>query len=194
MYRYVSTAATAAPISLDEAKAQLAITHSHEDVHITGLIEAATAFAEEYQRRSFINRTYTLKLDDFALEIELGLPPLVSVTSVKYYDLDGVQQTLDAAEYQVVFDNISPRLVPALDGSWPGYWPGTDGRALGVEIIYVAGYGAEPENVPAQTRHGVLKLVSDLYEHRESEIVGVMVMSMNRTALSLLRPNRVPRV
>jgi len=52
----------------------------------------------------------------------LPLPPLQSVASIKYYDTDGVQQTLDAAVYQVstagdqagriVFDRDQSTLAP----------------------------------------------------------------------------------
>ena len=188
----VTTAPAVTPITLAEAKSQLRLTTSNEDDHVTTLIEAATTRAEEYQRRSLVNRTYTLLVKDFSgWKILLSRPPLVSVTSVKYYDVDGAQQTLVAGtDYQVVQHDTTPYLLPAVDTEWPA----TDGRENGVEIVYVAGYGASGDDVPADTKQGIKMLVSDFFENRESEIVGLMTMSMKMTAKSLLSIDRIREV
>jgi len=190
MYLEVKTPASTTPVTLTQAKAQLRVTWADEDVHIASLIRHATAVTELIQRRSLINRTYTLYLDDFEDEIGLPMPPLSSVTTIKYYDSDSVQQTIAAAEYQVVKHDTVPYVTPAVDGAWPD----TDSRKNAIEIEYVAGYGATEASTPPDTEAGLLMLISDGFEHRESEIVGVMVMSMHRTAKSLIRLNKVPRL
>ena len=190
MYLTVSTPPAVTPVTLTQAKAQLRVTWDDEDVHITSCINHATAVTETIQRRSIINRTYKLLIDNFDYETRLPMPPLVSVTSIKYYDVDGVQQTLSDSEYQVVLHDSVPFVTPSVDGSWPA----TDGRRNAIEIVYIAGYGESNDDIPKDTEAGILKLVSDGYEHRESEIVGVMTMSMKRTADSLIRMNKVPRI
>lgn len=57
--------AAESPVSLQEAKDQLRITHSAEDAHIAGLIRAATAWAETYTGRGLVTQTVEYAIDRF---------------------------------------------------------------------------------------------------------------------------------
>lgn len=59
------TAASEKPITLSEAKAQLRITHNAEDVHIDGLIAAATDWAQTYTGRILVDTQVGIRLDRF---------------------------------------------------------------------------------------------------------------------------------
>jgi uncharacterized phiE125 gp8 family phage protein len=89
------------PISLDEAKDHLRVVTTDEDQYISSLCLAATDFAEKFQNRTFVKRTRTMVLDAFPTVIRPPWPPLISVTTLKYIDSDGAEQTLSNTLYRV---------------------------------------------------------------------------------------------
>jgi len=183
------TPPTQGVLSLKETKEHLRIplADKREDSYVTGLIKSATSWAEGFLNRSLVSRTLKMTLDGFYPEISLPLPPVSEISSVTYYDVNNVEQTLAADQYQLVADDPSPLMIPAYNVIYPGTYPRTDA----VFVTFVAGYGV-PDDVPDDIKHGMLIAISDMYEHRESEIVGVMVMQMPiTTAQKLLWPNRV---
>lgn len=58
-------AASEFPVTLDDAKRQLRVTHSHEDKHIEDLIAAATSWAQNETRRIFMQTRVRLAFDRF---------------------------------------------------------------------------------------------------------------------------------
>lgn len=117
------------PVTLAEAKDHLNVTNigspattSPDDTLITALIQAAREHAEIYTNRSFVSQTWKLLMDDFpSWELRLSKPPLISVTSIKYYDTDNVQQTLVAnTDYTVDIFSEPGWVVPSSSG-WPLY-------------------------------------------------------------------------
>lgn len=96
-------------------------------------------------------------------EILLPRSPLRSVTSIQYYDTDGVLQTLASGAY--IVDTISEpgRITPAAGTAWPS----TQNRANAVLITFDAGYGANGATVPQGILHWILLVTATLYENRE---------------------------
>lgn len=185
----------AEPVTLAEAKSHLNITHSNDDTFIGTLIAAARDHAEQFTRRALVQQTWRLNMDDFPnFELRLDKPPVISVTSVKYYDIDNVQQTLvEGTDYTVDTYSEPGWLWPAVTG-WPTVYP--DG-INGVEIIFVAGYsnsGASPLNyadrVPESIKAGILLHVGHLYEHRES-VGDFQVFDVPMGYKSLMYPYRL---
>lgn len=160
----LKTPPTVEPLSVAEAKKHLNVTTFDDDAYITKLISLARFNAESVLRRSLITQTWNLYLDGFDSRITLPRPPLQTVSSVKYYDTDGNEQTLSSAVYTVDTDAEPGQVYLAYDQSWP------DVRAMdkAVNIEYVAGYGAAATDVPAPVSHAMLLLISHMYEHRES--------------------------
>lgn len=96
-------------------------------------------------------------------EIYCPRAPLQSVTSIKYWDQDGTQQTLSPSAYLVDTYSEPGRIVPA-----PGTaWPATQNRINAVEVAFVAGYGADGSFVPMGIKHWMLVMTSTLLENRE---------------------------
>lgn len=159
------------PVSLDEAKDHLRVVHTDDDLYITALLLAATKWAEDFQQRTYISRTHTDYLDEFPTVIRPTYSPLVSVTSIKYYDTDGNQQTLASANYRVDTNTEPGRITEAYNISWP------DIRLITntIEIEYVAGYGTAAA-VPDDVKAAIKLIVGHLYEHRE--IVSEVKMDM----------------
>lgn len=95
-------------------------------------------------------------------EIYLPLPPLQAVDSIKYWDTDGVFQTLDPASYLVDAVSEPARVTPAPNITWPA----TQIRANAVEVLFTCGYGPAVD-VPAGIKRWIKLRVATKIEHRE---------------------------
>lgn len=151
----------AAFVTLAEAKLHCNVDHDDDDTLIEAYIAAATAHIDGpfgWLGRSVGEQTLEYTASGFGCEryVQLPYPPVISVTSVKYLDSDGVEQTVAPADYSVIGDTFW--LLP--DGSWPsvGYYPDA------VRVRYQAGY----ETVPESIRVAVLLHVGTLYDNRAS--------------------------
>lgn len=158
------------PVSLDEAKRQCRVTHDHEDGLIDGYRQTAREFVEQGCRRGLLTQTWRYTLDEWLDEIVLPMAaPLQSVTTVKYYDTNGAQQTL-ATSYYTVDTNAEPgRIYRAADQSWPSV---QSDRAQPIEITYVVGH-TDADAVPVSLKQAVLMLTEHFYLHRGPVIVNV---------------------
>lgn len=155
--------APAAFLTLAEAKAQLNVTWDSQDAYIETLVNAACSHidgANGQFGRSFMSQTLELRTDDFCAPIRLPNGPVQSITSVKYIDGAGAEQTADSGTY-VCEDDILSLVVGA---SWPT--PGTQAGA--VRVRYVAGDGVIPAAVAAAAKI----MVTDLFELRASMVTG----------------------
>ena len=114
------------------------------------------AMAEAHLQRALLTQTWKLSLSDWADVMALPMAgPLQSVTHIKYYDTDGVQQTLSSS-YYTVHTGAEPGAVALAPGySWPTVQPY---RHLPIEITYVCGWTAAT-SVPEVIRQGIRLLV-----------------------------------
>lgn len=185
MPRALVTLPSAEPVTLSEAKAHLRVTASDEDSLISALTTAARDWAENFTQRAIMTQTWDYLIDAFADEIELPLPPLQSVTYVKYLDADGVEQTLASTEYTV--DTAADRGVVRL--AYNKTWPVTRAQANAVTIRFVAGYSAT-NPVPGAIKAACLLILGELYARRETAIVGAPITTVPLSAENLLWPYR----
>ena len=95
------TAPTVEPVTLAEAKLQCREDGNENDARITGMISGARHLAEQKTGRAMAPQTWELSADCFPAEFTLPMPPVVAVTSVKYTDEAGAEQTIDPANYKV---------------------------------------------------------------------------------------------
>jgi uncharacterized phiE125 gp8 family phage protein len=93
--------------------------------------------------------------------LRLEKAPLISVTSVKYYDSNGTEQTFTAYLANV---NFTPGLIELNYGE---VWPTTYSRADAVNILFKAGYGADGCDVPQALRLAIKFLVAHWYANRQ---------------------------
>lgn len=171
----VSAAPGAELLTLAEAKLWLKVTQDVTDDEIQDLMREAREAGEAHTGRTWLTSTLVLRLpawpDDGAIEIPR--PPLVSVTHVKYYDVDGVLQTLDAAKYRVVASREGGRVVLKGSAEWPDLED--DARPYPIEVTLVAGYGAAAAAVPGQYVSGWRLLLTHLFQNRSEEETGTNV-------------------
>lgn len=177
------TAPATEPVTRDEAKlASTAEGSAHDDHFDDVWVPAAREQAEHRLGRALITQTWELTLDEFpSVAIILPRPPLQSVTSIKYLDPDGQQQTLDALDYQVVTKSIRGYVQPAYGKQWPAIRRGPGS----VQVTYVAGYGSAAD-VPSSIKQWILMAVATWYQQREGMVVGNVVNALPRDFMSAL--------
>lgn len=173
------TAPTVEPLSESELKLHGRITNNAEDALLTNYIAAARDFAEKKLSRQFITATWDLRIDFFPQQrfveqafdswrypsIEIHKCPVQSVTSVKYIDASGVEQTMSSSDYLVDIHDEPARITPAFGLVWPV----ARAQPAAVTVRFVAGYGDAPSAVPPNIRHWISLKAQSLYENREAD-------------------------
>jgi uncharacterized phiE125 gp8 family phage protein len=154
----VITPPASEPVTLAEMRTQLGYTDASDttsDTTITRRIIEARQWVEGFIRRALINQTLEIRQDCFTECIKLPHPPVSSITSVKYIDTDGVEQTLGSSNY--VLDDYP--LVPFIREAYGIAWPSTRDEPNAVRVRYVAGYGANASDVPQLIREAIMLIV-----------------------------------
>lgn len=179
------TAPAVEPVGISLVKEQLRILTTDDDTYLTGLLADARKFIESITGLAFITQTWQLTMDGWpagitpwwdgvrempvsALSSNSGavhLPsfPLQSVTSVTTYD-DADVGTAENLSTQFFIDTKTRpgRLRLKSGGTWT-----VPGRATnGIEILYVAGFGANSGAVPAIAQRAIAVMTAYLYGHR----------------------------
>lgn len=191
MLKPVLITAPAVPlVSLEEAKAHCRVDHDDENAILTGLVTAATSLLDGYSGvlgRALINQTWRVNLCSWPpCRIRLPLSPVSAISSIKYFDAANVERTLNAANYALFEDALSPYAGWASNASLPSLFERED--AIAVE--FVAGYGDAPEDVPEAIRLAAKLLVGDFYENREASIVGTTAEELPFAVKALIAPFR----
>lgn len=185
------------PITLAQAKAHIREDSSDFDSQINAFIAAATQYADGptgFLGRALLEQTWDLYLDRFPCSkwqgtrrvdaIEIPLPPLIDVAGVFYLDGNGDEQEFDASKYTVDTATEPGRVVLKSGGSWPTIQE----AANAIRIRFDAGY---EDGVPSQIKAAILILVGDLYQNRESSVIGQTVNKVPWAAEQLFRPYRI---
>lgn len=156
---YELSAAGDPPISRQQVKDWLKIATTADDVLISGLIETAVVFGENYTGREFRANTWTLKLDCFTTRIELRRDPVASITSIGYDDSAGDAQTVSSADYYLKKDVQLSEILLVPDSEWP-----TDVSEAEqfITVTFVTEAYRSDENI----RDAMLRHIAHLYENR----------------------------
>lgn len=150
------------PFDLTEAKEVLEIEGTDKDAMIQALITTAREHAESVTGRSLMTQTRVMYLDYFPLDDTIWIPnaPVQSITHVKYYDTDEVEQTLSSSDYWTDLTGDYPRIVIK------NYWPAAECRPNAVTVTTVCGY-ADAERIPQGIKSAMKLIMAHLFEHRE---------------------------
>jgi len=183
------------PVSVADAKEHLRVVDfTDDDTYIGGLVDAATAWCEDYCDRTFADKTYTVAFDDFfGSRIELPRPPVRlnataanATVTISYVDTSGTTQTLTWSQSGTQQFRLDRDHVPAL--VFPNYletWPSVRIDDKSVQITYLAGYGGAA-NVPTPAKHAIKMLVGHWYANREA--VGSVGQNVPLGVPALLEP------
>ncbi len=155
-------------ITLESVRLNLRLDHIDEDDLLNDLIDMATEISQTITSRQFITATYRWYLDNWPEEgiLRPPLPPLQSVSSIKFQDIDGNQQTIDAADYEVDNKKQPGRIRPV-----PNFgWPSLDDVFNPIVVEYICGFGDAASDVLASIRQALKLIVNHLYENREEVV------------------------
>lgn len=159
----VTSAPANLALSLSDAKDWLRVDHTDEDTLITAVVKAATSFVESWLKMALITQTVQVTYDTLHYGNWLHLPksPLQSVTTVETRDGDGNYSTVAASTYSVDTNSTPGRIRwitrPDYDTEY--------GEAI--RVTFVAGFGADSADIPADIVHCVRLMTAHLYERRE---------------------------
>lgn len=137
---------------------------------LESFITTARHWCEEYLRRAIGVQTLEIVLNNFPKNGIFLRPPVIGVTSVKYIDTNGSEQTLSSSDYRVATDNEPAIITLSVNSSWPAILNVPDA----VRVRYQAGYTDEGDSpsyvtLPKTIKTAMLMQIADLYQNRESQ-------------------------
>ena len=147
------TAPLIEPVAITDASLRTAcrVDGTEFDAQLSLIVSALRGVVENRINRRLITQTVELVIDAFPCnEIDLTLPNVQSITSVKYIDTSGVQQTLTTHELDS--DNEPCLLRPAYGENWPE----TRNTPNAVRVRFIVGYGPSANDVPAEIRAWII--------------------------------------
>lgn len=151
------------PITTSQAKKQLEIADSdttHDD-QIELLIQEVREQWEHDTDSATITQTWTQTFEEFKDGMQLAMRPIISISSITYYDGDNTQQTLASSVYSL--DDTTRQIRLDVDQTWPT----TKSRWDAITVTFTAGYGASASDVPAIAKQAMLYLTGYMFENRD---------------------------
>lgn len=180
-----------APVTLDQAKAHLAIDHDEHDARIQLAIDAAVDHLDGLRGvlgRALVTQTWRESMAFWPASrcFPLALAPVLSVEKVTARTAAGSVEDLPQSDWRVLAGESDPRLLLSMSAALPDLEAAPDA----VTITYQAGYGG-PDAVPAAIRAAILMMVGDQYRFTETAVAGsAAVVPMSVTVDRLITPFR----
>lgn len=173
------------PVSLDDLRTQCRIVATDFDSQLTSLGIAARIKAETICRRALVTQTWDLWLDRFPtywqdwnswtgrrtwsrssrrlstdayrdITIRLEMPPVQSVTYVKYIDpATFATLSVDLTTLNMDLADEPARMAPSVGN----YWPTANYQPNAVQVRFVCGYGADGTYVPETIKAAIRMMV-----------------------------------
>jgi uncharacterized phiE125 gp8 family phage protein len=146
------------PLELPEVKNYLKIEHKEDDELLETLIDAVTTRFEHHTSCALILQDWQVSFRKLeSLSIPIPMRPAVCILEIETVDYNSRRGSLEVTNLL-----LEPEARTATFKHLPfGYL---------VKIRYTAGYGANPQDIPAEIRSLLLSHVAMLYENRASSI------------------------
>ena len=177
----VKTPPTGEPVTIEELKEHLKVSHTDEDTLITSLGKAAREYIEKLTDKVLLTTVVQEYFNEFPLDnICLTVQPVISIDSVSYIAAeteDLTTTTLEATKYRKDTVSDPARIAPRSGESWPN----TRKELNAVIVEYKAGFGVASD-VPDRFKTAIKLLTAELYENRENR-----VRNLPTTVLALLK-------
>jgi uncharacterized phiE125 gp8 family phage protein len=179
-------------ITVEDFEKQIRFSLANQSEHIIQLIQAVRENGETITKRALKIHQRVLNLNEFPGGrglIEIPYPPLRSIESIVYTDIDGTEQTLDSSLYKIFFkNNCKPEqpsyIAPVYGTSWPEALYDLDT----ISINFTCGYGVvlnsesvyETIDLPKCIKQWMLINIANLFDNPETIVIG------NANRLSLI--------
>ena len=159
MTKIRTVAPTNLAVDIAAARANMRIDGDYMDQFLELWLKGITATAEHEIGQCLIRQTWEVRLDAFPATIDLP-HPVLSVTSVAYLDVDGIEQVLAPEAYKLVPARYQTSLAPVRSSNWPATSP----EPHAVTVTVECGYGDAPEKVPANVQLYLLAKLVDQFD------------------------------
>lgn len=170
------------PVDIDQFKSHCRIDSDDENDLIEDVyLPAAVTFVEQ-RSGVMLGGTFSQQFDGFKRTLRLGVSPVVSITSVKYLDEDGIEQTVTSTNYVLEGASSASPTVRFIDDY---DFPNVQDQRPVLTVALAAGFAADA--VPATLKAAALLQGGDLYANREANGEALHV---NQTAVDLINLHR----
>jgi len=183
---YTRTAIGTRPIDLAKAKSWARIKSTTEDVINQDLLDSILDFAELYTNRELSQNTWKCVGSEFTDLECIRKNPVVSITSVKYFNEDNVETTVANTVYYLVKGKQISGILEQVDQDFP-----TDVLAQMNQItaIIVTGFATVPPTLLQAIKGHFLFL----FENR-GDVVAVDDLSLTPEIKALYDLNKIVRI
>lgn len=156
---------TIIPIADAKEHLNLAADDTYNEPKVEAARSAAIGWVEGYTGRSLQEREFLWQLDQFQPVISLPIGPVTSA-EIGYYDGDGTDLAIDAADFYLGNDKLTSAINAA--------WPYADGRPGGVRITITAGYSTA-DDIPPHLIAAAKLAMTAFFENRSNpDLTGAM--------------------
>ncbi|WP_430009970.1 head-tail connector protein [Methylophaga lonarensis] len=185
-FRFVQTVPPEAePVTLQEARDQVRADNNDEDALLSEYIAAARDYCEKRTGLPLMPQTFVLYADRFFPEMVLK-PNLLEVVAVRYLDVNGDEQTVDAADYVANKVGTLGSVYPAYQQQWPQTLPVKNA----VQVEFKCGF-ASRNKVPDSIRSAMKLLIGHWFLNREAVVIGATVSELPAGVEMLLGTNKL---
>lgn len=171
---HVVTTTPDLPVTLQTAREHLRMDElTVEDNLIRSYIMAATRRIEKEYGMLILTQTvkqYHSGFPDSGMYMLLRLAPGIAVSSIKYIDSEGAEQTWSSDEYSEAIGPGGRCVFPGVGFSYPS---GVAEQPDAVTITYTAGFGTAPTSVPDDIQLAILHLMAEMHARRDNPTVSM---------------------
>jgi uncharacterized phiE125 gp8 family phage protein len=170
----VTTAAPAAePITVDQAKEFVSIEgdEAEFDTLLTSFIASARGYLQSVTGTRLVEQTVELQADSWSDLLCLPIGPVSDVVSVKYDDVDGIEQTLADTVYELTGAGLARGIRTKVGEGWPNSVRSVSGA---IRVRLTVGY----DTLPPELETALLLMVSDQFAFRESGVIGTVAAAV----------------
>ena len=170
-------------VSTSEAKEHLRVDHSDDDTYILALTKAAQLVCEHFCNFDFTPCEWKFQCDTWSQVYDVPYSGINEISSIEYMDVSNSVVTVTSSDYYFK-PHIQPNSISFVDGyNYPSLYNGTGG----IVVTFTTRFGLSSESTfNVICKQAVLMTIADMYENRQSVIVGRIASSIPKTVEYLL--------
>lgn len=180
------------PVTLSEAKNFLRLDSTEDDVLISSLITAARIYIETTIGKILITESWSYFIDKWPKSNTVYLPlnPIQEIEEVRFYSDEETYQIIPPADYSIDIISNHPRL--KFKGAQQA--PISSQALNQIEVRFIAGYGDNLSDIPADLKQALLMLCAHWFEQRDPIGFGGSFAEVPTTIQALLHNHKKYRV
>jgi len=190
----LSEGSTNAVVSTADMKNFLKVDGSADDTVIASYVKMATSYLEQYTNRAFLTSTWELSLDRkdvVGTSIELPRTPLQSIESIKTFDAEDAETTLDDSNYSADKSKQPGRVFLANGGAWPSDLRSEKAMVINFKAGWEDSIGDVDDFYKDLVAGAVMTMVAGFYDNRSGGEVPFATIPAAKPAREMLQSLRI---